>query len=1546
MTMVNRLKASAVVLGMAAAITSAFVWGEPARDKTPGNGFNPAGVKLRNDFMSNRFANQTVLTYQTESGETMFALQIKPNMKPAVTPRPRDMVLVVDTSASQAGKYLDTTRKVVDQIIQQASPLDRISLWTINTPRATRNLTGGLKDIRNKDQIKAMAKALETEYASGAVDLKNGIEQTLKDFDGKIKRQQVIVFIGDAESAYAPLAEKERMQLANKVREAKVQFFAVPIGTSINSLNMHTLVTGTGGSVARFTDINDQNKAVAHVVSSLNDLINVPVLVPSKFHLDTEVAEMYPSRLPPLRSDSPTLVVGKFAANSSPAKLAGAIEGRVGDVESKIAFSEAVPQAGVENFFLTTIVRQWGESNLKDAPALLRADRTLALAYEQGRLTREEYLTQAQWALGANQLQTAKDLSRAAKNLDPDNSEVKALNKVIDKLEKGDLTLEKLKAATGHRIGVKYEKNDNGQMVAKRVDLEDIAQEPVPDPKNPDPKQVPTGDPQALLKAEQARRAILEQSVNLTVQETMNRGRDLLRNGDPKAAKDLLVAQRDSIRANPDIGEALRVQLLNRMELLLKDIGERAEKQLREKAEENERIARARAKLMASEDMVAREERTRERIRAFTNLMSQARHEDAYREALVLIQESVNEARPVPIEAQAVYQMGQAATNLREMRELTRIREDRFLLTMMQVEKSHIPYPDEPPVHFPPSKVWKDLQETRKRYATNDFEGDLPPRTKRRMDFLNSALDAPISEIDKGDVALPFLLDTVSALASPPGFDKDPSRRVTILIDVDAFKRETMGAFDPERVQIKFPSKLIGVSLSTVLRLICEQIDGTYWVRRDYIEIVPSDMAIREKVLRVFPVGDLIIGIPSQINQSALSQSLQALGQTFSLGGGFTGAPFGGGFGVVGGVIGGFGGGIGGGGAGGGVPAGGGAIGGLFQGAPGQGIAGFAGGIQGNIGSQLGGQFGFQGQDYGPILIRLITEVVAKGEWTISQNSVIGGGMPGGGGMDSGAEDTMTQLPPEKLNSLGYWPPARALIVRGTSRIHRNNSSKLLKKDPMAGGVNFVPADKQANAGGKKGDLVAKADPKVHDANPAKDPTLAQILKEEKNLDPEKVYQMVLARGMTEPGEVIACVDFMVSNKQFKHAAELLKASLRTGVTAEPWAQEALAVALEGCQGSAEEIERARVSAVDLAPKSPHSYLKASKAMSEAGETELALKFCRQAARLQPSLPDPYINALVYAGDMKTAADSNLSVWAAGNLLTRDWTTDSAEYHLRAREFLKDQAAKLTAQNKIDEASKVQALLDGENHRDLVIQLLWSGHGDLDLKVREPIGTVCTSLSKQTTSGGILDCDNFTQKEDNRSETYMASEAFSGNYEVSVDRVWGWPLGNKAMIKVTRHQGTPDQTVEIHTLNFSKDGPSPKLLLVLEGGRRKSLALVPSPGAPVDSMRKPEREKEVMDKLRAMTNGTSRPMTGMEGGVGSAGKPIGGRVENSDSPLLELSMQTSVTSVAPGGMEMQQQTVISKDGRKLQVRMAPVYQTAGATSKQAKLKLDVIPGSE
>ena len=81
MTIVNRLKIFTAILGVTAAVTSAFVWGEPSSTKPTLGGFNPAGVKLNEDLMANRFVRQPVVAYETQDGDTLFALQIKPALK-------------------------------------------------------------------------------------------------------------------------------------------------------------------------------------------------------------------------------------------------------------------------------------------------------------------------------------------------------------------------------------------------------------------------------------------------------------------------------------------------------------------------------------------------------------------------------------------------------------------------------------------------------------------------------------------------------------------------------------------------------------------------------------------------------------------------------------------------------------------------------------------------------------------------------------------------------------------------------------------------------------------------------------------------------------------------------------------------------------------------------------------------------------------------------------------------------------------------------------------------------------------------------------------------------------------------------------------------------------------------------------------------------------------------------------------------------------------------------------------------------------------------
>src|SRR5262245_23845954 len=446
-------------------------------------------------------------------------------------------------------------------------------------------------------------------------------------------------------------------------------------------------------------------------------------------------------------------------------------------------------------------------------------------------------------------------------------------------------------------------------------------------------------------------------------------------------------------------------------------------------------------------------EKTRERVKAFVTLMNQARYEEGYKESLILQQEHISKGLPVPIESTAAYNMALTATNLRELQELKRIREERFLLTMMQVEKSHVPYPDEPPVHFPPATVWKQLSDFRKDH----YDGSgLGPQTPERTKALSKALSKVVDIERPINASLKDVLEFLS-----DRFD------LTIIVDPVAFKNSDPPLENVEETAVKLP-KLPGVTLSTVLRLILSPIGGTYLVRRDYIEITTAKEAIKEKAVRAYEVADLVIPIPNSVNQTGLQQNLSVLGGAFSFGN--AGSPFTqftgiGGLGALGGVgglgalgLGGVGalgaGALGGGGRGaGGIGAGGflGGQGGFGGGGNNQGfgggVTGFGGGQLGQFGN-LGGQFGLQGGDQSAILVKLITDVVARGEWARVgpqvQNQI---GAPQGAMME---EEDPAVVPATELNSLGYYPPARALVVRATSRVHTRLGGGLL--NPRAGG--------------------------------------------------------------------------------------------------------------------------------------------------------------------------------------------------------------------------------------------------------------------------------------------------------------------------------------------------------------------------------------------------------------------------------------------------------------------------------------------------------------
>src|SRR5262249_5267162 len=254
------------------------------------------------------------------------------------------------------------------------------------------------------------------------------------------------------------------------------------------------------------------------------------------------------------------------------------------------------------------------------------------------------------------------------------------------------------------------------------------------------------------------------------------------------------------------------------------------------------------ARFDADAAVQADEDRTKARFRLYRDLMNHARYEEANQQIQAIAQDAINNGQRVRPEVLAGYGTSLASAHLQELRELRRVRQERFLQVLMSVERSHIPFSDEPPVHFPPAAVWRKLTEERKaKYESSGFTDQDENAQRRAM-----ALRKKLQESTKVDI------EVNTSLKDALEFFTD-DWNVTFVINTAAFKRLDPN-LDLEAVTLK-KTKFANITRETALRLVLNQIppegSATYLIRKDFVEITTNDAAYAEKTIRVYPVADL-----------------------------------------------------------------------------------------------------------------------------------------------------------------------------------------------------------------------------------------------------------------------------------------------------------------------------------------------------------------------------------------------------------------------------------------------------------------------------------------------------------------------------------------------------------------------------------------------------------------------------------------------------------------------------------------------------------------
>jgi tetratricopeptide (TPR) repeat protein len=533
---------------------------------------------------------------------------------------------------------------------------------------------------------------------------------------------------------------------------------------------------------------------------------------------------------------------------------------------------------------------------------------------------------------------------------------------------------------------------------------------------------------------------------------------------------------------------------------------------------------------------------------------------------------------------------------------------------------------------------------------------------------------------------------------------------------------------------------------------------------------------------------------------------------------------------------------------------------------------------------------------------------------------------PQGGDPLTGGED----------NNLGFYPPAQALVVKAPSRITGR----------------FRPPYPAGPGGGGPPLQIMRGD----DANPRdivfvpadKGKVLGERGKRPEGLDAKVVWQEALVKSQAgDPSLIIAVADFLGLQGKWEDCAEFLKAELRLGIVVKPWVYETLAIALKESGGSIEEIERAEISVVDLQPGNATGFLRASQAMADHKHYDRAVAFCRQASILEPNTATPYAEALLYA---EYGGDAKAMEWAAGGLLKQDWPSQNKELQLKAQQKLESLAKSLKEKSKVEEAKRLTDTVNQQRRRDLVVKASFQGEASIDLKVKEPTGGVCWSLNRQTIGGGTFSGDTVG---DLNNQSYTAAQAFSGDYEVTVERVWGHPLSDKVQLRIIRNQGTNDESEQLETVDFNKAKRGP-VKFKLENGRRTETAYVPpaSTQAVRETVADPLAAANVMDQLRDLASpelfgsnagfrcsaGSSVPYDVLPSSAGASAKAA------APSPDDRVVYQNKVASFMKQSMDVTAQTVLSGDRRSVRLSMEPQFTPASVSGTQPVVTSSVIPG--
>ena len=370
----------------------------------------------------------------------------------------------------------------------------------------------------------------------------------------------------------------------------------------------------------------------------------------------------------------------------------------------------------------------------------------------------------------------------------------------------------------------------------------------------------------------------------------------------------------------------------------------------------------------------------------------------------------------------------------------------------------------------------------------------------------------------------------------------------------------------------------------------------------------------------------------------------------------------------------------------------------------------------------------------------------------------------------------------------------------------------------------------------------------------------------------------------------------LVQSRQYEEVIVCIEQAILSGQI-QPWMYQLLALSMQAAKRPGEQIERVILSSQDVVLNDPRSMMRLAAYLANFERYDRALELYRQAAALDPSRPEPYVLALELA---VRAKNYRAVVWSAPEVLAYSWGKERERLNRLAENAAAEAETALFKSGDVSRAFELKMEMQKARRLDLSIRLEWSGKGDLDLQIREPGGTTCSTIQPMTASGGIFLHDGFGPIQEHCYEEYVCPRGLSGDYWVVIRHVSGEIVGKRARLTIIRDRGTDVEDSVTETIFL---GPTDQTVrLSLSGGRRM-----------LANAERQDRELKVGGNRSVQQSPLAQLGQGAGGGVGQVGQRASGVG------------YTPIVSVINEGVRMSALATVSGDRRYVRISVVPTF---------------------